>query len=263
MPNRSRLQRLILELIAHPHTDRRLGRGEHYLAEAVKQRHGRVGRAELWQAYWSLVSQGLAYFDMSQPAPENWQLEITPAGQALLSDEEFNPDDASGYVARLVERIPQITPLVRRYVTEAVQAYNHGLLFASSVMLGVASEAVFLETAAAFQATLIGDEAKRLGEILDSKKVAYVKKLDEFQKRLAVRKPQLPPELADALDLTLVGVMDLLRTYRNDAGHPKEVSIEREDCFTNLRVAARYLERMYLLKAHFSKPLSAASPAAP
>jgi hypothetical protein len=104
-------------------------------------------------AVWSLLAQGLAYIDYSQPAPENWELRLSEAGAAAAADRHPNPDDPAGYLVRLRE-IPHMSSLVREYATEALQAYNARLYRASAVMLGVASEAAVLEAAEGLAAIL-------------------------------------------------------------------------------------------------------------
>jgi len=65
--------------------------------------------------------------------------------------------------------------------------------------------------------------------------------------------PQLPPHLADGLDLTLSAVLDALRIYRNQAGHPTGKEIDRGTAFTILQMVPRYLQRMYDLKKFFDQ----------
>ena len=57
---------------------------------------------QIMEAVWSLIGQGLAYIDYSQPAAENWNLYLTEAGRAAASDEEVTPDDPGGYLRRLM-----------------------------------------------------------------------------------------------------------------------------------------------------------------
>ena len=73
------LQRVMLSLLADRNTDCRLGRGRHYLSEAVRARFPTLEAPsvdELQQTFWSLVAQGLAYIDLSQSAVENWTLKL-------------------------------------------------------------------------------------------------------------------------------------------------------------------------------------------
>lgn len=71
-------------------------------------------------------------------------------------------------------------------------------------------------------------------------------------------RPQLPENLADTL--TLDAVADLLRVTRNDAGHPTGRRIDEDTAYTHLQMAARYLQKMTALEAHFLSEASAQTP---
>jgi hypothetical protein len=244
------LQRATLSLLAVGGVDPRIGRGQHYLAEAVRKKFPaiRLSTDEVQQAFWSLVVQGLAFIDMAQPAAENWELKLTPAGKAAFSDEAYNPDNASGYLERLTREIPGISPTTAAYVTEAVRAYTAGLYLSATIMLGVASEAAVLQMATGLAQA--GD--KGLADILANPKITYNRKFQETRKRLEARKDVLPEELVDGMSLTFDSVLDLLRRNRNDAGHPSGKRFDREDCFIALQMAVRYFKKLSALNDFFT-----------
>jgi DNA modification methylase len=114
------VQSLLLRVLAAG-GDTRLGRGRHYFSEAViaaSTPQNRPTHRQIMEAVWSLIGQGLAYIDYSQPAAENWYLYLTDAGRAAASDEEITPDDPGGYLRRLIVEIPELTPLVKSYAEE-------------------------------------------------------------------------------------------------------------------------------------------------
>jgi len=53
--------------------------------------------------------------------------------------------------------------------------------------------------------------------------------------------------------LTFDSILDLLRIYRNDAGHPTGKQISRDDAFINLQMFVRYLQKLYAFKTYFAK----------
>lgn len=253
---------MMLGVLAAPGTDRRLGGGRHYLAPAVKAVCPPTDQPtdrQIQEAVWSLIGRGLAYLNISQPAPENWTLELTTAGGAALRDEEVNPDDPSGYLRRLYSDIPSLSPLPVLYITEAVNSYYHQSYLASTVMLGVAAEAVFVELAEAFGSWLGDASGSNLGKILADPKKTHFQKFDEFRKRLLPVASELPSGLGDGLDLQLNSVLDLLRINRNDAGHPTGVTVTRDDSFVHLRIFARIAKRIYALKHHFENTIRASA----
>lgn len=253
MDDRFALQRAVLHLLAEPRTDRRLGRGSHYLSEAVRAKFPAQppSAGDLHQTFWSLVAQGLAYIDMSQSAVENWTLQLTPAGLAAVRDEDYNPDDASGYLARLANEVPGLSATTSMYVREAVRSYAGGNYLATTVMLGVASEAAMLEMADRL-AQYYSDAS--LAASLGDERIPYNRKFAEVRKRLDQKKQDLPRELADGMSLTFDSVLDLLRVNRNDAGHPTGKHFDRDDCYIALRMAMRYLKKIAGLTALFSEP---------
>jgi hypothetical protein len=118
-------------------------------------------------------------------------------------------------------------------------------------MLGVASEAAFLEMAEAFGQWLPSAEGTKFLEFLRNPRTSYFQKFLEYRKKLEPRKSSLPDDLADGIALTLDAILDLLRVYRNDAGHPKGKPIVRDQAKINLEMFAPYLERMYAFTAFF------------
>lgn len=254
--DQSQLQSIVLRALAKSSTDRRLGRGRDYLAEHVQRmcpEKTRLSSYQVLEAYWSLISQGLAYIDMTQPAPENWTLELTGAGYAAVKDQEFNPDDPSGYLSALYSKVPSSSDLVRLYINEAVRTYTNRCYLSCTVMLGVAAEACFMEVAHSFVNWLGEGKSEKLSKLLSNPRTNYIQRFLEFRKKLDQEKNLLPSELKDGLDIQLGAVLDLLRVSRNDAGHPTGKQLYREDCFTALRVFARLLHRLYSLKEHFEQ----------
>ena len=202
------------------------------------------------EAVWALIGQGLAYIDYSQPAVENWSLHLTDAGRAAADDEEVNPNNPENYLNRLSKDVPELSVVARQYTEEALRAYNTRLYRASAVMLGVASEAAVLEVASSFATMLSEVESRRFMECIGSRRQNITAKFSAFREKLQSRKNELPSELKDGLDLTVSSVADLLRTYRNDAGHPTDRTIDRDDAYTHLCLFVRYARRLYALKAH-------------
>lgn len=252
MADRFALQRAVLQLLADPRTDCRLGRGNHYLSEAIRAKFPTQppSASDLHQSFWSLVAQGLAYIDMSQSAAENWTLNLTPAGVAAVHDEDYNPDDASGYLARLAKDVPGLSNTTIMYVREAVRSYAARNYLATTVMLGVASEAAMLEMAKHLAQHY---EDVSLQSVLDDERAPYNRKFAEVRKRLDQRKQDLPRELADGMSLTFDSVLDLLRVNRNDAGHPTGRHFDRDDCYIALRMAIRYLKKIGALTIFFGE----------
>ena len=234
--------------------DTRLGHGQHYLVEEVRKTAptgSQISDKQVMEGVWSLIGQGLAYIDYSQSAVENWRLEITARGRAVVNDEGINPDDPAGYIQNLDREVPDLSEIVKNYAHEALYAYNARLYRSSAVMLGVASEAAVLEVAPALAQTMREGRKQEYLEKLDAFNRSYNAKFEDFRNKLESRKDDcLPEELTKDLNLTMNSVGELLRVYRNKAGHPTGEEVSRHKCFTWLHMFVEYAKKLYAIKAH-------------
>jgi hypothetical protein len=60
---------------------------------------------------------------------------------------------------------------------------------------------------------------------------------------------RLPRDLKEGLDVQLNAVFDFIRQQRNDAGHPKGKTVEREVAYANLAVFPTYVRKVCALIA--------------
>lgn len=211
------------------------------------------------QALCELARRGLVFVDFTvkpdliQCNPAHWCLVLTERGRKAVEEGLPNPDTPQSYLERFCRDLPHAAPIVCQYVKEALHAYTEQLYMASIVMLGVASEAAFLDMAGAFSDWLHDKEAENFRKHLDSPRISYNKLLEEFRKRLDPRKTELQPELAENLDVQLNSILNLVRRYRNEAGHPSGVHVDRGACFVCFVAFAEAARRLYALKAFFEQ----------
>ena len=253
MTTKLSLQSVIIRLLSQRNIDKRLGRGQFCFPEAVERQFTQENKPtndQITQTLWALLGKGIIYIDISQPAPENWEWCLTNAGEKSASDEQFNPDDPERYLERLKNNVPELSSLVYQYTNEAVNCYYNESYLASAVMLGAASEAVFLELAEASIPWLEGS-GDGLQVILENPRQPYVNKFREFRKRLESRKMHLPTEIADKLSITFDSLLDQYRLVRNEIGHPSGKTITREDQYISLQMFGRYLQTVYKMKSFF------------
>ena len=173
---------------------------------------------------------------------------LSAAGIRAVEGGPWEPADPQGYLSRLRTRAPALDPLALRYLQEALQAFNSRCYLATSVMLGVASEAAFNGLAEAF-VRAEGPAAARLDKLISDPGKTYFAKFQELRKRLEPVRDNLPGDLGDVLTLDAIG--DLLRVTRNAAGHPSGQSIDEDTARTHLQMAALYLAKMTALREHF------------
>jgi hypothetical protein len=243
-------QRLVILRTIAASRDRRAG--PHYLPAEPSAATG-LSHAKLQEALWALVADRLIYpYPAGQTAWENHRWELTDRGVQMAAGGEYQPHDPEGFLARLIERNAGLDELILVYAGEALAAYNSGCYLSAAVMIGVASERALLLLMQTFlEEVLDGTEQERFGTILESKsRLNYT--FDEFRKRLEVRKNDLPEEIGENLSLHLDAVADLLRTSRNDAGHPTGRNVTRDDAYVNLQLFGRYIERLWSLRRYWA-----------
>lgn len=197
---------------------------------------------------WRLVGEGLVWIDARQSI---WRWRLTAQGLAAAKSDEPNPDDAEGFLAHLRRRVPDIADVVFLYLTEAVRCYEAGCFVASTVMIGVASEAAILETAHAACGWLGDPAGAPLSATLSVAGRPFSKKLEAFQKALDPIRRDLPRELEQAIDKMIGPLSDLLRRTRNDAGHPTGSVANRDAVRIDLRVFIDYVASLAALRNHF------------
>lgn len=173
-------------------------------------------------------------------------ISITEYGQKILLDEEaLNPHDPDKYLQRFKARVPYATALTMMYLEENLYCYNQERLLASSVMLGVSSEAAFEELYDALIA-YIGDphkdKLKKLKDAIDSRA-----KFDKTMEILGQEKSKFPSDIKNmALD-QLQGLFHIIRLQRNESGHPTGTKPIKEDMRGYLTIFPMYCEYVYKL----------------
>jgi len=258
MVNQSRLQQAILLLLAKQSMN--LGSlGAHQYGQTMPQSLIDLfdGQTEssmihpVQEAVWSLVARGFAYIDYLQDNKFHWQVIITDAGRIAAKDEAPNPDNVELYIKQLRAKVPTISGTVEQYAREACMTYTTRCFLASSVMLGVASEAAFLEMAAAFAKWKHTQDGEAFGKVVDNPLRSLNDKFKQFRNRLDPNRKLLPRDLEDNLTITFDAILDLLRIARNDTGHPTGRNVSADDVRVHLVVFGAYVARIYSLKSVF------------
>lgn len=244
----------LLQFLATPQADTRFGHS--YLVAQIAGR-AMVRPHEVYEALWGLVGEGLAYLDPAGQGSgtDNWRWRLSALGAQAATGGTWEPRDPEGYLRRLRAHRPAIAPVAVAYVEEALRAFNARCFLATSVMLGVASEQVVIGLAGSVVEAV--PAATKLRVAMENPRASQFSRFQELRKQLEPMRPQLPDDLADTL--TLDAVADLLRITRNEAGHPTGRPIDEDTAYTHLQMAARYLQKMTTLEAHF-RGLAATTP---
>jgi hypothetical protein len=229
----------------------------HYAVANVRQQTG-CSETEVWEALWGLVGEGLIYLDTAgqQSSTDNWRWCLSADGRKVVKGGTWEPRDPEGYLARIRREIPDLDGLVELYLVEALQSFNGRCYLATSVMLGVAAERAFLVMAESYAASTVAG-APTIAKELAKPRGNYFALWTEFRKRIEPIRPDLPNGLADAL--TLDAIADLIRTTRNEVGHPTGRRIDEDTARVHLTIAPVYLRKMQLLSTYFTGTPAGAS----
>ena len=128
---------------------------------------------------------------------------------------------------------------------------NH--LLAASVMTGCAAEKAMILLIEGFGNAITDAAAKTSYEKATKSRMIknkYVALWDRIQKPAV--QAQLPANVKDDLHTLLDRVFDLIRTTRNEAGHPTGKTIEKETVHANFLLFPSYCKRVYGLMAFFA-----------
>lgn len=175
---------------------------------------------------------------------------LTEYGRNVLEHTEYQPYDPDGYLKRLQQEVQNIHSDVIRYLEEGLSCFRANYLLSASVMLGCAAEKAMLELIEAFRDWIQDDAEKRQFE----KKIQnrFIKtQYNELWKKLEPLSSSMAPDLKDDLHTILDRVFDLIRTARNEAGHPTGKRIKREAVHANFLLFPGYCCRVYSLITHF------------
>jgi len=198
------------------------------------------------EVIWDLIVQRV--LTVESKGSYHWAfLRLTEFGREVVREQRWSPYDPDGYIKELRVQAPALASLCQMYAEEALQCFRSGCYLAAVVMLGAASEGIVNELFRHFVAALKAGgvpEAPGVEAKIEKEQSVY-RKYEAFRKHFdTLVRPKLPPELGDDLNLQFDGVFNLIRYYRNDAGHPTGARIERMSAFTSLVLFVPYCRRV-------------------
>jgi hypothetical protein len=204
------------------------------------------GDDNIHEVLWDLIVQRV--LTIRDLGGHGWDaLALTDYGRGVIREQRWSPYDPDGYARELHEQAPALASLCQLYAEEALQCFRTGCYLAAVVMLGAASEGIvnelFRRFVNALKAGGIPEAPSVEGKI--EKEQSVYRRYEVFRKHFdSLVMPKLPSELSDDLNLQFDGVFNLIRFYRNDAGHPTGTRIERMSAFTSLVLFVPHCKRV-------------------
>lgn len=195
------------------------------------------------EVFWEMVAAGIVAPGMDTHNLDLPWFHITQYGSQVLASTDPQPYDPTGYLSRLRERVENPDGTVIAYLAESLETFRKGNLVACAVMLGIASERVFLLLCDSLVAALSSaSEKTAFSKIRD--RFPMKPKLDWVHAKIQQIQKQSPAGFPDNATIMLVAIYDLMRCQRNELGHPREAppSMDARDALVNLQIFPRYYE---------------------
>jgi hypothetical protein len=196
----------------------------------------------LLDAFWSLVMEGLIAPGSEKGDPNLAFFHVTEHGKRVFTEPDYQPHDPAEYLRQLGVQLSAPDPTVLAYLRESLHCYTRGLMVASTMMLGIAAERVFLLICDSLIAALaVPAEQAAFQKILDRN--AMKRKLDWVSDKIRqIQTPKRPPDLPEDVDIKIPGIFNLIRCQRNDIGHPRPSppTVTRDDAYGYLRLFPSY-----------------------
>src|SRR5262249_44422583 len=124
---------------------------------------------------------------------------------------------------------------------------------AAAIMLGGASEQAVLLMIESYANSIADQTAKQAFETSIQRTQSIYRKYELFKRKLPSFQQNMPRDLTENLDSLLGGIFDMIRSSRNDAGHPASGSaINRDAIYSHLRLFPPYCKRVHDLIAWFA-----------
>lgn len=200
---------------------------------------------------WTFLLQGIILPGVDDINLELPHFHVTNYGKQCLEHNRVLPYDPDGYLKEIKQKIPHLNPIARSFIEESLQCFLKDIPRASTVMLGVASEQIILDLIESFTEALPdSDQKERLRKIINSSTMIW-RKYTTFLFVYDKMKGNYPKKLVHNSETWIKYVFDMIRTYRNETGHPNEIYIENELAFANLRLFIPYVEKVYQLIDYF------------
>lgn len=208
----------------------------------------RQDKETLLELFWDLFRQGVITLGLNDANREFPFFRLTKLGQQMAQGQAtYFFHDVSSYEAAICREVTDINEVTLLYLKEAMQAFRSGCMLSATVMLGVAVEHTFMllleiiEASAAHQKAFASVFAER----------TLLQKFNKFRNLLEPMLKTLPTEIREDLDTHFAGILSVIRTFRNQSGHPTGKIIDREQTFVLLQLAIPYCKKQYQLMQFF------------
>lgn len=204
------------------------------------------------EVFWDLFRDGIITLGCDSGAlRSNFPFfRVTSRGKRVLSGENsYFLHDVTRFESQVLAEIPDIDQTSLIYLKEALQAFRAGCILSSTVMLGVATEHTFL----LLLETIAHNPAHASTFAMVQQERTTLKKINKFKNIIDQTRRSFSQGLLEDFDTHFLAIQSLIRTFRNEAGHPTGKLIDREQAFINLQLFIPFGRKAYELIAYFKR----------
>jgi hypothetical protein len=205
-------------------------------------------RERFLEVFWTLFREGVITLGLNDSNREFPFFRVTEFGCRLIAHQQvYFFHDVSSYENLVRSEVPTIDETTVLYLKEAMQAFRAGCILAATVMLGVATEHTFLLLVEKIEQSR---HAAIFANVANERTV--LQKVNKFKNILDQQCRALPPDVKEDLDTHFAGILSIIRTFRNQSGHPTGKIVDREQAYVLLQLFIPYCKKMYQLMAYYA-----------
>lgn len=201
------------------------------------------------EVFWGLFREGVITLGCNDSNRAFPFFRVTEFGRRIIEHQQaYFFHDVASYEKVIRAEIPAIDDVTLMYVKEGMQSFRAGCTLAATVMLGVATEHTFLLLAEKIDQN--PSHAPTFSAVNQQRTI--LQKVNKFKNILDQQLRTLPPALKEDLDTHFAGILSVIRTFRNQSGHPTGKLIDREQVYVLLQLFVPYAKKMYQLMDHYA-----------
>jgi hypothetical protein len=202
------------------------------------------------EVFWGLFREGIITLGLNDSNRDFPFFRITEFGKKVANNQQaYFFHDVAGYEKQIESEVPGIDAVTLIYLKEAMHSFRSGCMLASTVMLGVATEHTFLLLLDAVEQSPI--HSSLYVNVREQRTILL--KVNKFKNILEQHLEDLPSRIKEDLETNFASILALIRTFRNQSGHPTGKIVEREQAYVLLQLFIPYCKKMYQLIAHFQQ----------
>lgn len=243
------LREIVIQILAEPRRipGSQFSNLEREVAEFLEKRGQGSGRKDtlggtclsgadankLLEVFWDLFRQGIITLGADSSNPQFPFFRVTEHGKRIVSSRDpYFFHDLSSYVTVVTHELPDIDEVTLLYLKEAMQAFMSGCLLSTSVMLGVAIENAFTQLLERIDAS--SQHASLFNSAI--KQRTLLQRFNKFNQIVNQHRDLLQPSTREDLETNFGSILALIRTFRNESGHPSGRIISREQAYVLLHL---------------------------